>query len=66
VATWFGDDIAYRADSYQIDLVGLPMLGFMLRHVGAGGSAMHRLRLAANLVMTRGQAASPPAAPASN
>jgi HD-GYP domain-containing protein (c-di-GMP phosphodiesterase class II) len=56
VATWFGDDIAYRADSYQIDLAGLPMLGFMLRHVGAGGSAMHRLRLAANLVMTGGQA----------
>ena len=56
VATWFGDDIAYRADSYQIDLAGLPMLGFMLRHVGAGLPAMHRLRLAANLVVTGGKA----------
>lgn len=56
VATWFGDDIAYRADSYQIDLAGLPLLGFMLRHVGAGTPAMHRLRLAANLIVTGGKA----------
>src|SRR5204862_1174713 len=46
VATWFGDDIAFRADSYEVDLAGLPMLGFMLRHVGAGSPALHRLRLA--------------------
>jgi HD-GYP domain-containing protein (c-di-GMP phosphodiesterase class II) len=56
VATWFGDDIAYRGDSYQVDLAGLPMLGFMLRHVGAGRPAMHRLRLAANMVLAGGQA----------
>jgi HD-GYP domain-containing protein (c-di-GMP phosphodiesterase class II) len=56
VATWFGDDIAYRGDSYQIDLAGLPLLGFMLRHLGAGRPAMHRLRLAANLVVTGGKA----------
>ena len=56
VATWFGDDIAYRGDSYRIDLAGLPLLGFMLRHVGAGRPAMHRLRLAAKLVVTGGDA----------
>jgi HD-GYP domain-containing protein (c-di-GMP phosphodiesterase class II)/DNA-binding CsgD family transcriptional regulator len=56
VATWFGDDIAFRADSYEVDLAGLPMLGFMLRHVGAGSPALHRLRLATTLVATRGQA----------
>lgn len=56
VATWFGDDIAYRGDSYQVDLAGLPMLGFMLRHVGAGSPALHRVRLAANLVVTGGNA----------
>ena len=55
VATWFGDDIAYRGDSYQVDLAGLPMLGFMLRHVGAGSPALHRVRLAANLVVTGGK-----------
>src|SRR4029079_16713799 len=56
VATWFGDDIAFRADSYEVDLAGLPMLGFMLRHVGAGSPALHRLRLATTLISTRGQA----------
>ena len=56
VATWFGDDIAFRSDSYEVDLAGLPMLGFMLRHVGAGSPALHRLRLASTLIATRGQA----------
>ena len=56
VANWFGDDIAYRGDSYRIDMAGLPLLGFMLGHVGAGRPAMDRLRLAANLVATGGSA----------
>jgi HD-GYP domain-containing protein (c-di-GMP phosphodiesterase class II) len=56
VATWFGDDIAFRADSYEVDLAGLPMLGFVLRHVGAGGSPLHRAQLATKLVASRGRA----------
>src|SRR5258708_5411719 len=56
VATWFGDDIAYRGDSYLVDLAGLPMLGFMLRHAGAGKPAVQRLRLAANMVVAGGAA----------
>jgi HD-GYP domain-containing protein (c-di-GMP phosphodiesterase class II) len=56
VATWFGDDIAFRADGFEVDLAGLPMLGFMLRHVGAGSPALHRLRLASKIIATRGQA----------
>jgi HD-GYP domain-containing protein (c-di-GMP phosphodiesterase class II) len=56
LATWFGDDIAFRGDSRQIALAGLPMLGFMLRHAGLGGPALHRLRLAASLVVTGGKA----------
>lgn len=55
VAAWFGDDIAFRGDSYQVDFTGLPMLGFMLRHVGTGGSGIQRLRLAANIVGTGGK-----------
>lgn len=55
VATWFGDDIAFRSDSYQVDFAGLPMLGFMLRHVGTGSPAIQRLRLAANLIVTGGK-----------
>jgi HD-GYP domain-containing protein (c-di-GMP phosphodiesterase class II) len=56
VAAVFGDDIAYRADSYEIDLAGLPLLWFMLRHVGAGRAPGERLRIAAGLISTGGSA----------
>jgi HD-GYP domain-containing protein (c-di-GMP phosphodiesterase class II) len=56
VAALFGDDIAFRADSYDVDFAGLPMLGFMLRHVGSGRPPLQRLRLATNLVATGGRA----------
>ena len=55
VAAVFGDDITFRRDYYQVDLAGLPMLGFMLRHVGAGSPPLRRLRLAANLVASGGK-----------
>ncbi len=56
VATWFGDDIAFRHDSYRVDLAGLPLMGFALSHAGAGTPFLHRLRLATNLVLTGGRA----------
>lgn len=56
VAALFGDDIAFRADSYEVDFSGLPMLGFMLRHVGAGSPALRRMRLGASLMATGGMA----------
>lgn len=56
VSAWFGDDIAFRGDSYQVDLTGLPMMGFVLSHVGVGAPFLHRVRLAANLVLTGGRA----------
>jgi HD-GYP domain-containing protein (c-di-GMP phosphodiesterase class II) len=56
VAAWFGDDIAFRGDSYRVDLAGLPLMGFALSHVGAGTPLLHRLRLGANLVLTGGRA----------
>jgi hypothetical protein len=56
VAAWFGDDIAFRGDSYRVDLAGLPLMGFALSHAGAGTPFLHRLRLAANLVLTGGRA----------
>lgn len=56
VAALFGDDIAFRADSFEIDFAGLPLLGFMLRHVGAGSTPLHRLRLGAKLVVSGGAA----------
>ena len=56
VATWFGDDITFRGDSYRVDLAGLPMMGFALSHAGAGTPFLHRLRLTTNLVLTGGRA----------
>lgn len=56
VAAVFGDDIAYRGDSYQIDMAGLPLLWFMLRHAGAGRPAVERLRIATGLIGTGGAA----------
>lgn len=56
VARWFGDDIAFRGDSYQVELAGLPGFAFMLGHAGAGGGGLHRLRLATALVASGGRA----------
>jgi HD-GYP domain-containing protein (c-di-GMP phosphodiesterase class II) len=56
VASWFGDDIAFRGDSYRVDFTGLPMMSFALSHVGAGAPFLHRLRLAASLALTGGRA----------
>jgi len=56
VAHWFGDDIAYRRDSFGVDRAGLPMMAYSLRRVGAGAPLVHRLRLGATLVATGGSA----------
>jgi HD-GYP domain-containing protein (c-di-GMP phosphodiesterase class II) len=52
VASWFGDDIAFRADSFQVDFAGLPAMAFLVRHAGAGHPPWHRVRLATTLVAT--------------
>jgi len=41
-AKWFGDDLAFKAD---YPLVDGPGTGFVLRHLGAGGSLLDRARL---------------------
>jgi HD-GYP domain-containing protein (c-di-GMP phosphodiesterase class II) len=56
VAHWFGDDIAFRRDSFGVDRAGLPMMAFALRHVGVGSPLVHRLRLGAGLIATGGAA----------
>jgi HD-GYP domain-containing protein (c-di-GMP phosphodiesterase class II) len=55
VASWFGDDIAFRGDSFGVDFAGLPALAFMLRHTGVGRPVPARLGLAATLVATGGR-----------
>ncbi len=36
LAKWVGDELRLRAESYEVDKVGLPMMRFILSHVGAG------------------------------
>jgi HD-GYP domain-containing protein (c-di-GMP phosphodiesterase class II) len=43
MARWFGDDIQLRADSYQVDKLPIPTLKFLLQHLAAGESSMHRI-----------------------
>jgi HD-GYP domain-containing protein (c-di-GMP phosphodiesterase class II) len=42
---WFGDDMALRADSYLVDMTGLPMMRFMIGHIASGSSPIRRLTM---------------------
>ncbi len=42
---WFGDDTSVRADSYLVDMTGLPMMRFMIGHVGTGSAPIQRLTM---------------------
>jgi HD-GYP domain-containing protein (c-di-GMP phosphodiesterase class II) len=57
LAGQFGDDLALRADAHRVDLAGLPMMGFLLRRVGAGRPPLRRARMAVALVTTGGRGA---------
>jgi HD-GYP domain-containing protein (c-di-GMP phosphodiesterase class II) len=50
LSAWFGDDIAYRHDGYELDQTGRPLVDFMLRHAGAGRPPLERARVAAELM----------------
>jgi HD-GYP domain-containing protein (c-di-GMP phosphodiesterase class II) len=54
VAANFGDDIAFRADSYDVDLGGIAALAFFVSHAGAGGSLGQRARSISALLATGG------------
>ena len=54
----FGDDIAYRADTYAVDMTGLPFLRLMASHVGRGLPGWERgIRSAAFVLTARNQVA---------
>ena len=56
VAALFGDDIAYRADTFHADIRGQSGLEFMLQRVGAGQPALRRRQIADDLIATGGKA----------
>lgn len=52
----FGDDIAFRADTYGVDMAGLPFLRLMVSHVGRNSPGWERgVRTAAFLLTARHQ-----------
>ncbi|HEY5858490.1 MAG TPA: HD domain-containing phosphohydrolase [Aldersonia sp.] len=54
----FGDDIAYRADTYAVDMAGMPFLRLLMSHMGRGLPGAERgIRSAAFLVTARSQVA---------
>jgi HD-GYP domain-containing protein (c-di-GMP phosphodiesterase class II) len=54
----FGDDIAFRADTYAVDMTGLPFLRLMTSHVGRGLPSWERaIHSAAFLLTARNQVA---------
>jgi HD-GYP domain-containing protein (c-di-GMP phosphodiesterase class II) len=48
----FGDDIDFRAHSYDIDFAGVPGMTYMLKRAGAGSPAGVRAQRAAKLLVT--------------
>ncbi|RDH79780.1 HD domain-containing protein [Mycolicibacterium moriokaense] len=58
LAALFGDDIAFRAGTYDVDMAGLPFLRLMVNHVGRGMPAWERgVRSAAFVLTARNQVA---------
>jgi HD-GYP domain-containing protein (c-di-GMP phosphodiesterase class II) len=54
----FGDDIAFRADTYSVDMAGLPFLRLMVSHIGRGLPGWERgVRSAAFVLTARNQVA---------
>src|SRR5690242_17658027 len=49
---WFGDDLAMRRDSYQLDWSGLPYLLHLMRHAGSSQPLPRRTRLLLTLLLT--------------
>ena len=45
LAHWFNDDRQIRADSYEVDKVGVPMMRMMLGHVAAGSGPLRRITM---------------------
>ena len=52
MASLVGDDIAARAGAYEYEFVGLDLLRFLARYLGAGGSPLERARAFGSFVVS--------------
>src|ERR1700712_5982555 len=48
---WFGDDLAMRRDSYQLDWSGLPYMKFLVQRTGANRSWSGRTQMLLTLLL---------------
>ncbi len=54
-ATLFGDDLELRAGIYDVEIGSPAMLGYLLLRAGSDRGALHRVRVATELVATGGR-----------
>lgn len=55
-SAWFGDETAFFARQYEVDMAGLPMAAFVTRQIGRGQSSLRRLALLGRFLATGGRA----------
>lgn len=55
LAAWFGDDIAVRAGTYNVDMAGLPAMAYIARQAGEGQRGLERLWTKALVTATGGR-----------
>jgi HD-GYP domain-containing protein (c-di-GMP phosphodiesterase class II) len=55
LANLFGDESAMMADSYQVNMTGLPAAMFFARHLGAGSPPWRRAGLVGQFMLTGGR-----------
>ena len=49
---WFGDDLAFRAGTYEYDWSGLPYFRYVMSHIGSGQPAHRRAQLVLAMMLT--------------
>ncbi|KAA0022375.1 HD domain-containing protein [Antrihabitans cavernicola] len=55
VAALFGDDVAFRADGYSVDLAGRSAVRFFAGHAGSGAPPSRRIVATASMIATGGR-----------
>lgn len=57
LARWFGDDLAVRSGTYEVDMAGLPMIRYLIGQAGSGFPPLRRLTTIGRLLAGSFQAA---------
>ena len=55
LASLFGDEMGLYADTHDVDLAGMTLAVFMIRHLGRGSSPVRRISMTSQFVATAGR-----------